>query len=137
AAGRPSAGRAGPLDRPGRVAVDRAKLRRPSGAPRHERSRARSRSMVLKPTRAGLLRAAQLVRSGAVVAFPTDTVTGLGPSADEAGTLSGVMAVIDGGAAPGGTASTVVDLTGPEPHVLREGAIPAPELLGPPAPRSG
>jgi len=194
--------------------------------------------MVLKPTRAGLLRAAQLVRSGGVVAFPTDTVYGLGASADdevarkriyqikgrpvgmplilmvaaesqlegyvhvdsraesmmrkwwpgpltlilhakgggtlgvripkhkvalgllrhagplmttsanihgrdpamtadEAGTLGGVMAVIDGGAAPGGTASTVVDLTGPEPHVLREGAIPAPELLGPPAPRSG
>ncbi|TMC84323.1 MAG: threonylcarbamoyl-AMP synthase [Chloroflexi bacterium] len=194
--------------------------------------------MVLKPTHAGLLRAAQLVRSGAVLAFPTDTVYGLGASADdelarkriyqikgrpvgmplilmvaaesqlegyvhvdsraesmmrrwwpgpltlilhakgggtlgvripkhkvalgllrhagplmttsanihgrdpamsaeEAGTLSGVMAVIDGGAAPGGTASTVLDLTGPEPHVLREGAIPAPELLGPPAPRSG
>ncbi|TMD71006.1 MAG: threonylcarbamoyl-AMP synthase [Chloroflexi bacterium] len=194
--------------------------------------------MVLKPTHAGLLRAAQLVRSGAVVAFPTDTVYGLGASADdevarkriyqikgrpvgmplilmvaaesqlegyvhvdsraesmmrrwwpgpltlilhakgggtmgvripkhkvalgllrhagplmttsanmhgrdpamsaeEAGTLSGVMAVIDGGTAPGGTASTVLDLTGPEPHVLREGAIPTPELLGPPGPRSG
>ncbi len=194
--------------------------------------------MVLKPTHAGLLRAAQLVRSGAVLAFPTDTVYGLGASADdelarkriyqikgrpvgmplilmvaaesqlegyvhvdsraesmmrrwwpgpltlilhakgggtlgvripkhkvalgllrhagplmttsanihgrepamsaeEAGALSGVMAVIDGGVAPGGTASTVVDLTGPEPHVLREGAITAPELLGPPAPRSG
>ena len=194
--------------------------------------------MVLKPTHAGLLRAAQLVRSGAVLAFPTDTVYGLGASADdelarkriyqikgrpvgmplilmvaaesqlegyvhvdsraesmmrrwwpgpltlilhakgggtlgvripkhkvalgllrhagplmttsanihgrepamsaeEAGALSGVMAVIDGGAAPGGTASTVLDLTGPEPHVLREGAITAPELLGPPAPRSG
>jgi tRNA threonylcarbamoyl adenosine modification protein (Sua5/YciO/YrdC/YwlC family) len=192
----------------------------------------------MKPTQAGLRRAAQLVRSGAVVAFPTDTVYGLGASADdelaqkriyqikgrpvglplilmvaaesqleglvhvdsraeammrkwwpgpltlilhslhggtlgvripkhkvalgllrhagplmttsanlhgldpamnaeEAAALSGVMAVIDGGAAPGGTASTVLDLTGPEPHVLREGAIPTPELLGPPAPRSG
>ena len=60
--------------------------------------------MVLKPTQAGLRRAAQLLR---------------------------------GGAARGGTASTVVDLTGPEPHVLREGAIPTPELLGPPQPRSG
>ena len=194
--------------------------------------------MVLKPTRAGLLRAAQLLRSGAVVAFPTDTVYGLGASADdevarkriyqikgrpvgmplilmvaaeselegyvhvdsraeammrrwwpgpltlvlhakgggtlgvripkhrvalgllrhsgplmttsanlhggdpamsagEAETLSGVMAVVDGGKAPGGTASTVLDLTGPEPHVLREGAIPTPELLGPPPPRVG
>jgi L-threonylcarbamoyladenylate synthase len=194
--------------------------------------------MVLKPTHAGLQRAAQLVRSGAVIAFPTDTVYGLGASADdevaqkriyqikgrpvglplilmaaaesqleglvhidsraeammrkwwpgpltlilhakgggtlgvriprhkvaldllrhagplmttsanlhgldpamnaeEAGALSGVMAVLDGGAALGGTASTVLDLTGPEPHVLREGAIPTPELLGPPQPRSG
>ena len=194
--------------------------------------------MVLKPTHAGLLRAAQLLRGGAVLAFPTDTVYGLGASAedevaqrriyqikgrpvglplilmvaaeselegyvhidsraeammrrwwpgpltlilhakgggtlgvripkhkvalgllrhagplmttsanlhggdpamsaDEAETLSGVMAVVDGGVAPGGTASTVLDLTGPEPHVLREGAIPAPELLGTPPPRVG
>ena len=194
--------------------------------------------MVLKPTQAGLQRAAKLLRSGAVVAFPTDTVYGLGASfddevarkriyqikgrpvgmplilmvaaesqleglvhvdsraeamirkwwpgpltlvlyaigggtlgvripkhkvalgllrhsgplmttsanlhgrepamnAEEAAALSGVMAVLDGGAAPGGTASTVLDLTGPEPHVLREGAIPTPELLGPPPPHAG
>lgn len=194
--------------------------------------------MVLKPTAAGLRRAAQLVRGGAVVAFPTDTVYGLGASADdevaqkriyqikgrpagmplilmvaaesqleglvhvdsraesyirrwwpgpltlilhaagggtlgvripkhkvalsllrhagplmttsanlhgmdpamnaeEAGALSGVMAVLDGGVAPGGYASSVLDLTGPEPHVLREGAIPTPELLGPPPPHAG
>ena len=194
--------------------------------------------MVLKPTKAGLQRAAQLLRSGAVVAFPTDTVYGLGASADdevaqkrifqikgrpvglplilmvaaesqleglvhvdsraeaymrrwwpgpltlilhgkrggtlgvripkhkvalgllrhagplmttsanlhgrepamsaeEASALEGVMAVLDGGVAPGGTASSVLDLTGPEPHVLREGAIPTPQLLGPPPPRAG
>ena len=194
--------------------------------------------MVLKPTVAGLRRAAQLVRGGAVVAFPTDTVYGLGAGAEdevaqkriyqikgrpvgmplilmvaaesqleglvhvdsraeayirkwwpgpltlvlhaigggtlgvripkhkvalgllrhagplmttsanlhgmepamkaeEAGALPGVMAVLDGGTMPGGIASTVLDLTGPEPHVLREGAIPAPELLGPPAPLTG
>ncbi|HET7418972.1 MAG TPA: L-threonylcarbamoyladenylate synthase [Candidatus Dormibacteraeota bacterium] len=194
--------------------------------------------MVLKPTKAGLRRAAQLLRSGAVVAFPTDTVYGLGAAADdevarrriyqikgrpvgmplilmvaaesqleglvhvdsraeaymrrwwpgpltlvlhapggttlgvripkhdvalellrhagpllttsanlhgrepamnavEAAELPGVMAVVDGGAAPGGTASSVLDLTGPEPHVLREGAIPTPELLGPPPPHAG
>src|SRR4051812_25572135 len=39
--------------------------------------------MVLKPTRAGLLRAAKIVRSGGVIAFPTDTVYGLGASADD------------------------------------------------------
>ena len=193
---------------------------------------------LVKPTQAGLQRAARLVRSGGVIAFPTDTVYGLGASADdevaqkriyqikgrpvglplilmvaaesqleglvhvdsraeammrkwwpgpltlilyakgggtlgvripkheialellrhagplmttsanrhglepamnaqEAGALSGVMAVVDGGKAPGGTASTVLDLTGPEPHVLREGAIPASELLGPPPLKSG
>jgi len=193
--------------------------------------------MVLKPTRAGLTRAAQLVRGGGVVAFPTDTVFGLGAAADDevarrrvfhikgrpvglplilmvaaesqlesfvhvdsrseaimrrwwpgpltlilhakgGGTLGvripnhkvaldllraagplmttsanlhgkepamtaaeaelpGVMAVLVGGAPPGGVVSTVLDLTGPEPHVLREGAITAPELLGPPPLRSG
>jgi tRNA threonylcarbamoyl adenosine modification protein (Sua5/YciO/YrdC/YwlC family) len=194
--------------------------------------------MVLKPTRAGLQRAAQLIRGGAVVAFPTDTVYGLGAAADdevaqkriyhikgrpvglplilmvaaesqlenyvhvdsraesvmqrwwpgpltlilhakgggtlgvripkhkvalgllrtsgplmttsanlhgrdpamnadEAAALAGVMAVLDGGAAPGGAASTVVDLTGQEPHVLREGAIPSADVLGPPPLKSG
>lgn len=194
--------------------------------------------MQLKPTKEGLQRAAQLLRGGAVVAFPTDTVYGLGASADdevarkriytikgrpvglplilmvaaesqlegyvhvdlraegfirkwwpgpltlilhatgggtlgvripkhkvalgllrhagplmttsanlhghepamtaqEAAGLDGVMAVVDGGRAPGGTASTVLDLTGPDLHVLREGAIPTPELLGPPPPRAG
>jgi len=191
----------------------------------------------LKPTRAGLTRAAQLIRSGGVIAFPTDTVYGLGAAADDevatrrvfhikgrpvgmplilmvaaesqlenfvhvdsrseammrrwwpgpltlilhakgGGTLGvripkhkvalellraagplmttsanlhgkdpamsatdaelpGVVAVLDGGAAPGGVASTVLDLTGPEPHVLREGAITTPELLGTPPLRSG
>jgi L-threonylcarbamoyladenylate synthase len=36
--------------------------------------------------------------------------------------------LIDGGDLPG-TPSTVVDLTGPEPQVLREGAVPAGEVL--------
>src|SRR5256886_7464689 len=39
--------------------------------------------MVLKPTQAGLQRAAQLIRTGAVIAFPTDTVYGLGASVDD------------------------------------------------------
>src|SRR6202521_4452179 len=171
----------------------------------------------LKPTRAGLTRAAQLIRSGGVIAFPTDTVYGLGAAADDevatrrvfhikgrpvgmplilmvaaesqlegyvhvdsraeammrrwwpgpltlilyakgggtlgvripkhkvalgllshagplmttsanlhgedpamtanqAAAIAGVMAVLDGGTAPGGTASTVLDPTGPAPH---------------------
>src|SRR5213078_1470115 len=39
--------------------------------------------MVLKPTKAGLMRAAKMLRSGGVIAFPTDTVYGLGASADD------------------------------------------------------
>jgi L-threonylcarbamoyladenylate synthase len=194
--------------------------------------------VVLKPTRPGLTRAAQLIRGGGVVAFPTDTVYGLGAAADdevatkrvyrikgrpvglplilmvaaesqlegwvhvdsrteayirrwwpgpltlilhaqgggtlgvripkhkvaldllraagpllttsanlhgkdpamtaeEAGELPGLAAVLDGGRAPGGMASTVLDLTGPEPHVLREGAISTPEVLGPPPSHAG
>ena len=191
----------------------------------------------LKPTKAGLTRAAKLVHSGGVIAFPTDTVFGLGAAADDeiatrrifhikgrpvglplilmvadeaqlegrvhvdsrseammrrwwpgpltlilhakgGGTLGvripkhkvaldllkatgplmttsanlhgldpamtaaeadlpGVVAVLAGGVPPGGLVSTVLDLTGPEPHVLREGAITTPELLGPPSQRSG
>jgi L-threonylcarbamoyladenylate synthase len=37
----------------------------------------------LKPTRAGLTRASQLIRGGGVIAFPTDTVYGLGAAADD------------------------------------------------------
>ena len=46
-----------------------------------------------------------------------------------AGILDGVAAALDGGELLG-TPSTVVDLTGPEPRVLREGAVPASEALG-------
>jgi L-threonylcarbamoyladenylate synthase len=42
--------------------------------------------------------------------------------------LETVTAVLDGGELPG-TPSTVLDLTGPEPRILREGAVPAAEAL--------
>ena len=41
---------------------------------------------------------------------------------------SGAGAVVDGGELPG-TPSTVIDLTGPEPRVLREGALAEEEVL--------
>ncbi len=41
---------------------------------------------------------------------------------------SGCAALVDGGELPG-TPSTVVDLTGPEPKILREGAVPAADVL--------
>jgi L-threonylcarbamoyladenylate synthase len=40
----------------------------------------------------------------------------------------GVAATIDGGELPG-TPSTVLDFTGDQPKVVREGAVPAPEAL--------
>jgi L-threonylcarbamoyladenylate synthase len=39
-----------------------------------------------------------------------------------------VAAALDGGELPG-TPSTVIDLTRPEPRVLREGAVPAADAL--------
>ena len=42
--------------------------------------------------------------------------------------LDGVGAVLDAGELPG-TPSTVIDITGTEPRVLREGAVPAAEAL--------
>ena len=42
--------------------------------------------------------------------------------------LTAVAATVDGGELPG-TPSTVLDLTGPEPRVLREGAVPTREAL--------
>lgn len=41
---------------------------------------------------------------------------------------SGCAAIVDGGELPG-TPSTVIDLTGSEPVILREGAVPAVEAL--------
>jgi L-threonylcarbamoyladenylate synthase len=41
---------------------------------------------------------------------------------------AGAAAVVDGGKVPG-TPSTVVDLTGSEPRILREGAVPGAEVL--------
>ncbi len=42
---------------------------------------------------------------------------------------AGDLLVLDGGAAPGGVASTVVDASGPEPRVVREGPIAPSEIL--------
>jgi len=41
---------------------------------------------------------------------------------------TGAAAAVDGGEVPG-TPSTVVDLTGPKPRILREGAVPTAEVL--------
>ena len=83
--------------------------------------------------------ALELLRAAGPLMTTSANLHGKDPAmtAADAGVLPGVTAVLDGGTAPGGTASTVLDLTGPEPHVLREGAIPAPDLLGPPPSHAG
>lgn len=75
--------------------------------------------------------AAVLSRIGAVMATSANLPGGRDPRrVDEIPQeiLDGVEAVVDAGELPG-TPSTVVDLTGSEPRVLREGAVPAAEVL--------
>jgi len=70
-------------------------------------------------------------RVGAVAATSANEHGGPDPRrlADVPETIRGaVAAAVDAGALPG-TPSTVVDLTGAEPQVLREGAVPADEAL--------
>ena len=68
---------------------------------------------------------------GAVVATSANLAGGPEPRRPEdvpEEIRAGVAAFIDGGELPG-VPSTIVDVTGPEPNVLREGAVPAPEAL--------
>lgn len=68
---------------------------------------------------------------GAVVATSANLPGGPDPRRLEdvpARIRAGAAALVDAGELPG-TPSTVVDLTGPEPRILREGAVPAEEIL--------
>jgi L-threonylcarbamoyladenylate synthase len=70
-------------------------------------------------------------RVGAVAATSANLTGGPDPkSLDEVPEeiRAGAAVVIDAGELPG-IPSTVVDLTGPEPQILREGALPAAEVL--------
>jgi len=72
-----------------------------------------------------------VVAVGAVLATSANEPGGPNPAAlDEvpARIRAGCGAELDAGRLPG-TASTVLDLTGDEPRVLREGAVPAAEAL--------
>jgi L-threonylcarbamoyladenylate synthase len=72
-----------------------------------------------------------LQRVGVVAATSANLHGGADPRRIEdvpAEILDAVAAVLDAGELPG-TPSTVVDLTGPEPRILREGAVPAAEAL--------
>jgi L-threonylcarbamoyladenylate synthase len=75
--------------------------------------------------------AAVVRRVGAVAATSANLTGGPDPKTldevpDEI--RAGAAVAIDGGELPG-VPSTVVDLTGPEPQILREGALPAAEVL--------
>jgi L-threonylcarbamoyladenylate synthase len=68
---------------------------------------------------------------GAVVATSANLPGGVDPCRVEEvppDIVAVVDVVVDGGELPG-TPSTVVDLTGSAPHVLREGAVPAADVL--------
>jgi L-threonylcarbamoyladenylate synthase len=72
-----------------------------------------------------------LARVGAVVATSANVHGGPDPRRLEDVPVeirAGAAAVVDGGELPG-KPSTVLDLTGEEPQVLREGAVPAEEAL--------
>lgn len=69
-------------------------------------------------------------RVGAVAATSANAHGGPDPRRleDVPDEIRAAAVLVDGGELPG-TPSTVVDLTGPEPEVLREGAVPAAEVL--------
>ena len=72
-----------------------------------------------------------LDRVGAVLATSANLAGGRDPrTLDEVpeAIRAGAAALVDGGELPG-TPSTVLDLTAPEPRVIREGAVPAAEAL--------
>jgi L-threonylcarbamoyladenylate synthase len=80
---------------------------------------------------AGGVAAELLERVGVVAATSANLHGGADPrrvAEIPPGIVDGVACVLDAGELPG-TPSTVLDLTGPEPRILREGAVPAAEAL--------
>jgi L-threonylcarbamoyladenylate synthase len=78
--------------------------------------------------------ALDLLRTGGeALATTSANLSGREPArtALEAAWVRGVALVLDAGVSPGGVPSTVLELLGPEPRVLREGAIPGAVLTGP------
>ena len=71
-----------------------------------------------------------VARVGAVAATSANLHGGPDPHRleDVPEEIQGAAVLVDGGELPG-TPSTVVDLTGSEPKILREGAVPATEVL--------
>jgi L-threonylcarbamoyladenylate synthase len=83
--------------------------------------------LVAHPVAAALVRAV-----GAPVTGTSANISGSGGCAAieamDFGLLDGVDLVLDAGALAGGPGSTVIDVTGPKPRILREGVVPADEI---------
>lgn len=83
--------------------------------------------LVAHPVAAALVRAV-----GTPVTGTSANLSGSGGCAAikamDAGLLDGVDLVLDAGELAGGPGSTVIDVTGPKPRVLREGVVPADEI---------
>jgi L-threonylcarbamoyladenylate synthase len=83
--------------------------------------------LVAHPVAAALVRAV-----GAPVTGTSANISGSGGCASieamESGLLNGVDLVLNAGPLAGGPGSTIVDVTGPAPLILREGAVPAEEI---------
>jgi L-threonylcarbamoyladenylate synthase len=76
----------------------------------------------------------ELIRAcGSPIASTSANTSGLPPAGRfgeiEDRIIAAADVALDGGDAHTGIASTVVDCTGPDPVILREGAIPAQEIL--------
>jgi tRNA A37 threonylcarbamoyladenosine synthetase subunit TsaC/SUA5/YrdC len=72
--------------------------------------------------RAGPLAVSSANRSGEPETLDADDVAIAFAGSDEP------AATVDGGRVPGGVASSVVDLAGPRPRLVREGALPRAEI---------
>jgi L-threonylcarbamoyladenylate synthase len=77
----------------------------------------------------GLALARELARRGAFPLTSTSANRSGGASARTAGEVEamlgeGLELILDGGPTPGGNPSTIVDVTGAEPRLLRPGAVP-------------
>jgi tRNA A37 threonylcarbamoyladenosine synthetase subunit TsaC/SUA5/YrdC len=71
---------------------------------------------------AGPLAVSSANRSGEPETLDADDVAVAFAGSDEP------AATVDGGRVPGGVASSVVDLAGPRPRLVREGALPRAEI---------
>lgn len=75
----------------------------------------------------------ELLKRSGPMAVSSANMAGMGSSATALGVLSQlegkIPLILDGGATPGGIASTVVDCSGQDPVILREGPVTLSEIM--------